>query len=289
MSLFGTDRQTTIVRPIRSADVRGLMRLINSAWRVHLRVSPVELRRRINNILGFVAEDRVGIRGFMIIEPFQPGLAVMIAAGLRDTWSVEPFLDLLLPEVEKAAADAGSLALVHVGSFAWLVEGLQARGFESREWIVVLERTAPEAPFPPSRTPAIIRTAHYSDLPELTALDQLAFDHIWRKSMGHLREALAKAISFKVGLVDDNLVAYEWCELYDQHAHLTRLVVHPHYQRQGIGSQMLFQAIVDALEHGAKIITLNTQETNLRSQALYQRFDFTPTNERMPVLWKTLQ
>ncbi len=85
------------------------------------------------------------------------------------------------------------------------------------------------------------------------------------------------------------MVAYEWCEIYKEHAHLTRLAVHPDYQGQGIGAQLLYQAITDALAAGANLMTLNTQENNRRSRALYERFGFVDTRQRIPVLWKDLR
>jgi ribosomal protein S18 acetylase RimI-like enzyme len=289
MSLLGTDREMTKVRSLRSTDVPDLLRLIENAWRIHLRISPVELRSKIGQVPGFLAEDRVGLRGFMMLEPYPPGSALIIAAGLRDTWSVIPYLDRLLPPCEHAARNLGASGLVHVGSFAWLVEGLVEHGFETREWIVIYERQG-QAPSPgPTRTTASIRTAHQNDLPGIAALDGLAFEHIWHMTVGNLREALARAVSFAVAIIDGKVVAYEWCEMVNQHAHLTRLAVHPAYQGQGIGAQLLHRAVSDALYHGANLITLNTQEHNQRSRLLYQRFGFTNTGERLPILWKPLE
>ncbi|WP_366057784.1 GNAT family N-acetyltransferase [Oceanicoccus sp.] len=39
---------------------------------------------------------------------------------------------------------------------------------------------------------------------------------------------------------------------------------------------------------GVNLITLNTQENNHRSRALYERFGFVDTKQRIPVLWKDL-
>lgn len=288
MSLFGTNRKMTTVRPIKSQDIGHILRLIEAAWRIYLRISPAELRTRLKDVFGFLAEDRVGLRGFLIIEPYQPDTALIVAAGLRDTWSVQPYLDLLLPEIERAALDNGRPAIIHIGSFSWLVDGLRQRGFETLDWIAIYERIGQETPPTPTRTLAQIRTAHTSDLETLTKLDNLTFDYIWHMSTRHLRQALANAISFAVATVDNQIVGYEWSDMYHQHAHLTRLAVHPDFQGQGIGRQLLHQAIVDALAAGANLITLNTPEHNQRSQALYQQFGFVRTGERLPVLKKEL-
>jgi ribosomal-protein-alanine N-acetyltransferase len=288
MNPLATNRESTIVRPIETADVRRLMRLLDTSWRVHLRLAPVELHAKTKQNPGLVAEDDVGLRGFMMIEPLSSSVALLIAAGLRDTWSVQPFLDVLLPEMEKVAREHNLKALVYIGNASWLVDELRARRFETREWIVAFERFGQDPPPQPPQLPAHIRTAHNSDLPVLLELDDLAFDHIGHKTAGNFSEALARADSFKVAIIDDQIVAYEWCELYGLRAHLTRLAVHPQYQGRGIGAQLLYHAITDALAAGAQRITLNTQENNYRSRALYERFGFAFNQQRMPVLWKDL-
>jgi len=288
MCAFATNRQQNIVRAIEPTDLHALLRLIDIAWRVYLRISPVELETKIKYIPGFLAEDKVGLRGFMMIEPMQPEVALIVGAGLRDTWGIVPFLDVLLPKVQQSAAARELSALVYIGNAAWLVDQLRVRGFETREYVVAFERLGIEPPPYPTPAPAQIRTAHYNDLPALLNLDQQAFGSIWHKTPGNFSEALAKAISFNVALIDGWIVAYEWCEIYREHAHLTRLAVHPDYQGRGIGAQLLYQAITDALTEGANIITLNTQESNHRSRALYERFGFVDTRQRMPVLWQDL-
>lgn len=286
MSALGANVQLT-VRAIVQSDIRNILRLVDNAWRVHIRVSQFELGNQIKTMPGFLAEDKGGLRGFILIEPQRPNVALLTAAGLRDTWAVKPYLDALLPKVEQATRAENLSAVVYIGNAVWLVEELKQRGFKIREWVVAYERTGVEPP-PAVPSPAKVRTAHFRDLPDLLALDTLAFDHIWRKSVGNFNEALASAASFLLAEMDDQLVGYEWCEIYRQQAHLTRLAVHPDYQGQGIGAQLLRQAIIDVLANGADRITLNTQENNYRSCALYQRFGFVDIQRRMPVLWKDL-
>lgn len=280
-------RDNSHVRAITQGDLRSIMRMVDTAWRVHIRVPPVELGAKIKAMPGFLAEDQAGLRGFIVLEPQRPHVALIIAAGLRDSWSVKPYLDLLLPEIEQAVQTEGLPAVAHIGNVAWLVDDLQARGFEIREWIVAFERHGSDLP-PDVLKPALIRSVHYSDMPTLLALDNLAFNHIWRKSVGNFNEALAKADSFALAELDGKVVGYEWFERYHKHAHLTRLAVHPAYQGRGIGAQLLHTAITDALASGVNMITLNTQENNQRSRALYERFGFVFSQQRMPVLWKEL-
>ena len=288
MFALTANKQATRVRVINQGDVRNILRLIDTSWRVHIRISPVELAAKIQVMPGFLVEDHVGLRGFIMIEAQRPNVALIIAAGLRDTWGIRPYLDLLAPEVEHAALAENLFTLVHIGGVSWLTEELWQRGFETREWVVAFERRRNGSlPLPPQQ-PAFIRSAHRKDLSAILALDGLAFDHIWRKSVGNFNAALASATSFSVAEMDHRVVGYAWCDMYRRHAHLTRLAVHPHYQGYGIGAQLLHQALSDVLAQGADLITLNTQESNNRSQALYERFGFVHNKQRMPVLWKDL-
>lgn len=280
-------RTSPTVRAIAPSDIRPILRMVENAWRVSIRIPPLELSAKIKMLPGFLAEDNVGLGGFMIVEPQRPEVALLVAIGLRDTWSVEPYLDLLLPEIERAAQAENLSALVYIGNAAWLIGEFRGRGFVTREWIVAFERSGNDSP-PPVSSPATVRTAHSNDLEALLALDNLAFDHIWRKSVGNFNRALASADSFMVAEINGQIVGYEWCEVFRRHAHLTRLAVHPHYQGRGIGAQLLHQAITDALKKRVDRITVNTQENNHRSRALYRRFGFVDTKQRMPVLWKQL-
>lgn len=281
------NQQTLIIRPLAKTDVDDIRRLLESAWRIHVRMNWRSLRAKLTTMPGLVVEDQVGVRGFMVLEPQPVDLAIIIAAGLRDTWSVTPFLQLLLPKIEDLGRANALSGLTYIGFEAWLIEALQEHGFEAREWIVTFERFGLHSP-PEVTEPASLRLAHRDDLATIRFLDALAFDHLWHKADGHFSEAMAMAGSFVVAEIDDQIVGFEWCEFHQKRGHLTRLAIHPDYQGRGIGAQLLRRAIVDALTKGVTLITLNTQETNLRSQALYNRFGFIQTGQRIPLLWKGL-
>lgn len=287
MSVSFLNLETNRVRSIAPGDVRNVLRMIDTAWRIHVRMPPTELGAKMSRMPGVITEDRAGVRGFMVVEPQRPYAALIIAAGLRDTWSVKPYLDLVLPEIEQAARSERLPALAHIGNVTWLIDDLQERGFKVREWILAFERFGDDLPPAPS-APAWVRPAHYNDVPAIMALDGLAFNHIWRKSAGNFSEALANADSFALAEIEGQIVGYTWYERYKRHAHLTRLAVHPGFQGRGIGAQLLHYAISDAISSGVNMITLNTQESNERSRTLYERFGFVHTQQRMPVLWKDL-
>jgi len=287
MSIFARKKPAVTVRPFTQADADHLLQFIATGWQVSLRISPLELKTSFRTMFGFVAEDDRGGRGFAVLDPRPPELAVIVAAGLVDTWPVKLFLDLLLPAIETETRRRSLTSLVYVGSAWWLIEELRPRKFETMEWIVILERTTAEPP-PPPPAPAKISALHSSDIGNLIRLDALAFDHIWHKSTNNFAEAIAQGHLLYGAELDGRLVGYAWCEIHPRHAHLNRLAVRPDYQGRGIGAQLLHWTITETLARGVAKITLNTQELNHRSIALYQRFGFAVTNQRMPVLIKPL-
>ena len=279
--------QTIVIRPIIETDLGKLQRLVQTAWRIHTRIGWHSLRKKVTGLPALLVEDAVGLRGFMVLEPHEPNIAIIIAAGLRDTWGVRPYIEVLLPKIETLAQKKALSAVVYIGYEDWLIEALQKQGFQAKEWVLMFERFGRTKP-PAVHGPATLRSAHRDDLFALQILDGLAFDQLWRKPNDYFNEALALAGSFVVAELDGKLVGYEWCEINQKQGHLTRLAIHPEYQGRGIGAQLLRQAIEDALLNGVNFITLNTQETNQRSRALYTRFGFIQTNQRVPVLWKDL-
>ncbi|RME71138.1 MAG: GNAT family N-acetyltransferase [Chloroflexi bacterium] len=286
MTIPATNRQSTTIRAIRPADAPRLVGLMESAWRVAIRISPVEFHSRIRTLPGVLAEDPVGVRGFIQIEAAPP-LAFLVALGVRDTWHLTPYLDLLLPAVEKLARRLQADRLVYIGGDEWLIQPLLDRGFTAHEWVTTLERPA-DLPLPAVAAVARLRTAHRLDLSRLTHLDALAFGELWHKAIGQLAEGLAQAALFLLAEMEGQIVGYIWCDIYRSHAHITRLAVHPAYQGRGIGRQLLHCVLSEAIAQGAARITLNTQEHNLRAMTLYRRFGFTPTDMRMPLLVKPL-
>ncbi|MFQ5613895.1 MAG: GNAT family N-acetyltransferase [Anaerolineae bacterium] len=274
------------IRRATPEDSNAILRMVERDWRVHLRVRPRDMRNKLATSLGLIAEDPVGLRGFILLDSQPTGTGLLVAAGVRDTWGTAPYLDSLLPYLEEAARQAGLKMLVQIGDAPWLTQELLKRGFEVREWIVTFAWRGDSLP---RVNPAIVtRSARRRDLPALLELDKLAFDPTWHKPGTNLYEALSRAISFAVVEMNDHLVGYEWSEKFGPHGHLTRLATHPQYQGRGIGARLLAQALRDLVEAGAEQITLNTQETNVRSQRLYRRYGFEDTGQRIAVLQKAL-
>lgn len=281
-------------RSATPGDTEAVQRLIARAWRVHLRVPPEQVLLRLGPGSGWVAGETDKLSGFMLaeIQPFPREqivlrIAFIMGAALSDDWRVSAYLDTLLPPVEKTARQQGATALVQIGYAPWLTTDLSKRGFLSRDWVVTYEWHSQPVTMGGNRS-VIVRSAHLRDLPTLLALDKDIFGPIWHKPINNFEEALARAFIFSVAELNGEIVGYQWCEAHERHGHITRLAVRPDCEGQGIGTRLLTETLATLLKAGVNWITLNTQESNLRSQMLYERHGFRLTGERVAVLWKDL-
>jgi ribosomal-protein-alanine N-acetyltransferase len=119
------------------------------------------------------------------------------------------------------------------------------------------------------------------------SLDEHIFGSLWHKPTNNFEEALARAFMFTVAELDGQIVGYQWCEKHERHGHITRLGVRPGWEGQGVGTRLLTEALAAMVKAGITWVTLNTQESNLRSRMLYERHGFRPLNDdRVAVLWK---
>lgn len=275
------------VRPATPDDADAVQRLIARAWRVYLRIAPEKVPLHLRPGLGWVAGEGDRVSGFMLaeIQPFP--IALITAAALSDDWRVSAYLDTFLPKVEEATLPRGVEALAQIGYAPWLTEVLRQRDFAVRDWVVTYEWDYQPVAVQGNSSVAV-RSAHLRDLPTLLSLDKQIFGSIWHKPASTFEEALARAFIFTVAETDNQIVGYQWCDRHERHGHITRLAVRPGWEGKGVGTRLLTEALVALVNDGITWVTLNTQESNLRSQILYERHGFHLLDDRVAVLWKDL-
>jgi ribosomal protein S18 acetylase RimI-like enzyme len=65
--------------------------------------------------------------------------------------------------------------------------------------------------------------------------------------------------------------------------HLARLAVLPDFQCRGIGYCLLYDLLSQFYRRGARSVTVNTQNDNLASIAVYEKIGFRATGETYPI------
>lgn len=121
------------------------------------------------------------------------------------------------------------------------------------------------------------------DLDQVQSIDQLSFSLPWPASAfryellenPHSLLWVAESTNPQpriLGLVVTWLILDE--------AHIATLAVHPDYRRHGIGARLLLVALVEAIQKGAKVATLEVRAENFGAQELYRRFRFEVVGRR---------
>lgn len=166
----------------------------------------------------------------------------------------------------------------------WFTDMLKANGFVHFQDIIVLSyESAPPATAP--QDPALlIREMRKEDLPAVTRIDNQAFERLWRLSAEDLSRAYERSTYKTVIERSGQVAGYQMSSHNGFTAHLARLAVDPGLQRMRLG----YRLVQDVLEkfvdkNGAWGVTLNTQDDNHASLALYRQIGFHLTGESFPV------
>jgi len=117
----------------------------------------------------------------------------------------------------------------------------------------------------------------------------------WTLSLFLSELALRSTRVYTVARAHGLVVGYCGLMLTGPDAHVTTIAVDPEYHRHGIASRLLANMAHQALERGARHLTLEVRVSNEPAQALYRKFGFHPagirknyyveTNEDALVMW----
>jgi ribosomal protein S18 acetylase RimI-like enzyme len=121
---------------------------------------------------------------------------------------------------------------------------------------------------------------------DLNLLDREAFSSRWRMGRAGLRESLEatpRHIVYKVA-DGDGLAGFAIAGVGLGIAYLQRLAVAPRAEGRGVGSSLVAASLLWARRHGAGSLLVNTQRTNTRAAALYERCGFRPVAGGLAVL-----
>jgi ribosomal protein S18 acetylase RimI-like enzyme len=202
---------------------------------------------------------------------------------LTDSWS-----SLWQVALDSLAAQDG-VTVAAITTQDWFVPLLQSSGFSVTQHIVILEHDGKSMPRFNHPAGISIRPMITSDLPAVAELDAAAFVPLWQNSLDALQHALAQAGWATVAESTEGIIGYQISTYNPFGGHLARLAVHPHAQRQGIGKALVLDLLKESTTRGLRKLTVNTQDDNQASLALYQDIGFHRTKEEYPVYINQLQ
>ncbi len=244
---------------------------------------------RVQSFADRLFSQRCHLLGCLVATADPAPAAWVRAAALDYVEQPEVALGRMLAEVE---ASLVATAVTHLGWLViepWPLAWLDNFDFYQTNEIETLVKEDLSLPALPAVTDLTIRPVELSDMADLAALETAAFEPLWRHSLQSLCLAYKQTISFEVAEWRGQLAGFQFSTAARHRgAHLSRLTVTPTAHGQGIGAALLAQAIKGYRQRNLAYVSLNTQVDNNASLRLYQRFGFRPTNDRLPVMIKSL-
>jgi ribosomal-protein-alanine N-acetyltransferase len=129
----------------------------------------------------------------------------------------------------------------------------------------------------------------------IMAIERQVYPRPWSPSLFVSEMTTGRNRAYLVALAGRAVVGYAGLISYGDEAHVTTIAVDPEFQRLRIGTRLLYELVREALDLGARAVSLEVRVTNWGAQRLYGRFGFRPvgvrrnyyqeTNEDALVMW----
>lgn len=273
-----------VIRPASKADQDDLDTLISSGGYVHRHL---DWRSAI---------DWLGYQPFWVLQKNRRLLAAL--ACLPDppetTWvrlfaasnRMDPFeaWQVLFAKILQSDELAQSDRIAALALQTWFEEIILRSSFTRHQNIVVLAWKGTHIVRPrPIPAGVSLRPMRADDLEIVQKLDEIAFDPLWRISLGALTRAFRQSAYATVAQSAGEIIGYQLSTSTPFSAHLARLAVHPRHQRKNIGYALVQDFLEFTQANDLWHATVNTQNDNYASLALYERIGFHATSETFPV------
>ncbi len=118
------------------------------------------------------------------------------------------------------------------------------------------------------------------DLAAVMEINELVYPTVWSASF--FKQQLSETDS-RVNIVfefEKKVMGHGALMKVADEAHIISLVVHPSYQKRGLGSSLLSVLCLHAVNMGLKSMTLEVRASNDSAIGLYKKFGFAPVGFR---------
>lgn len=268
-------------------DKAQLLHLLQAARRSFVAFGAEDLPHLLASGDCLVAVARDQVRAVLCATVGRPPWAFLRGAAIADGWRADEALTVLLEPLAQQLSQRGVAQLAVYGTALWLPPLLLRVQFQRIDWIVTLERHP--RPLPAARVAAAaIRHVTAADLPALAALDEAVFDPPYQLASGELIEYMVTSGYFVVAEEDGHLAGYACADVIGEEGQIIRVAVHPAARRRGIGGALLNAALTYCRDQQARLVMVNTQDSNQVALQLYASVGFRRVGRRVPVLVRAL-
>ncbi len=269
------------IRQAHDRDAGAIANLVSDAAFVHRHLDWTPLLDWIN-FSPFLLLEKDDVLTGLLACPQDPKDITWIKAFAATQYS-EPlvvFTSLLDKIIVENLIPYGSLYAL--GLQDWFIKILENHHFVEFQKVVVLMHEGIKTPLPPPIT-ALVRPMELDDVEEIAVVDRESFESMWVISPQALKLAYLQSAHASVVEVDGKLIGYELSTANGASAHLARVAVLPIYQNENVASNLVHNMISYFHRNNIFSITVNTQQENNSSQAVYRKMGFHLTGERYPI------
>ncbi|MDO8682298.1 MAG: ribosomal protein S18-alanine N-acetyltransferase [Armatimonadota bacterium] len=131
-------------------------------------------------------------------------------------------------------------------------------------------------------------------MPKVMEIEKQCFATPWHES-AYLTELSNRSAYYIVAKIGGRVVGYAGLWIIMEESHITTIGVDPLERGKKIGEQLLVAMLEEAMDRGARRVTLEVRESNTVAQNLYRKYGFTPAairrgyytdnNENAIVMW----
>jgi [ribosomal protein S18]-alanine N-acetyltransferase len=274
-------RRALTARSATPADQPAIAALSRFEERVHVHLDWQSAEDWLGAEPFLVAERSKHVVGALACPPAPPSTAWVRVFALQGNISAEEVWQLLWPPARAALEAMGTEQIAGLSLDDWIDPLYLSAGFKQTHSVVVLTR--PADPAPRVASPARIRPATSADHDTIIEVDSTAFRPPWQISAAVARRAMAQASWLTVAELDNQIAGYQLTTPTPGGAHLARLAVLPGCQGRGLGAALVADMIEQCRRQGIRELTVNTQDTNAASLAVYQRLGYRRNGVSYPV------
>jgi [ribosomal protein S18]-alanine N-acetyltransferase len=118
------------------------------------------------------------------------------------------------------------------------------------------------------------------DLRKLLVIEGAVFPEPWSPEVFNSELALRKGRLYRAAWEGEEIAGYIGFFMVDDEAHMTTVATAPAFQRRGVATVMIVDALRTLRSDGVKHISLEVAANNTPAQSLYRRFGFAPVGVR---------
>ena len=271
-----------LIRPAQDFLLSELRQLANPPHVAYTHLDWLAPEERLLDDSTFALEEDDRLCATISLAPETPDFAwLRFFFSLQDGKHQEHFGDLL-NYGKKWLAQNKVNALYSLSHQEWFENLLVRNGFEKSGQIVTLTTGKPVL-HPCNCDPNLIQAISKEDIALISKLDAQCFSAPWLLNKTSLRHCIAGADSATCTRLDGQAVAYQVSHVVFDHIHIARLAVHPDHRGKGYALSLLNSLIADFKNSGDYVFSVNTQQDNHASRALYQSLGFESHQESFPV------